>query len=231
MFVAHEIIQGVIVIRLRFGKFLASLFCVFCLLVSFSSQASAVLTPLNDDTMFVEQVYQDFLNRAPDAEGLAYWAGEISGGNLTRTQMVEQYLVSAEFGETISPVVRLYFTYYSRIPDYDGLMFWVNSYAAGMSLNDISDAFANAQEFIDKYGSLSNEEFISQMYINVYGRQSDAGGLSYWTGILDSSTLTRGQVMIEFSSAEEYLSISANQRFCLYPKSGSCFPLNSIFII
>jgi hypothetical protein len=196
----------------RSGKTIASLLCAFCLLISFTSQASAAaLTPLNDDTEFVKQVYQDFLNRAPDAEGLVYWAGEISSGNITRTQMVEQYLVSAEFGETISPVVRLYFTYYLRLPDYDGLMFWVNSYAAGMSLNDISEAFARAQEFIDQYGSVTNEEFVRQMYINVYGRQPDSDGLSYWTGMLDTAALTRGQVMVEFSSAKEYLSISVNQ--------------------
>ena len=49
------------------------------------------------------------------------------------------------------------------------------------------------------------------MYVNVYGRQPDTGGLAYWTDILDRLALTRGQVMVEFSSAEEYLSISANQ--------------------
>ena len=91
----------------------------------------------------------------------------------------EQYLNSNEFGVTVTPIVRLYFTYYQRIPDYDGLMFWVNSYAAGMSLNDVSDTFATAQEFIDTYGSLTNEAFVGHMFINVYGRQPDAGGLAY----------------------------------------------------
>ena len=90
-------------------------------------------------------------------------------------------------------------------------MFWVNSYAAGVSLNGVSDAFATAQEFIDKYGSLTNEEFVSQMYVNVYGRQPDMVGLAYWTDLLDTSALTRGEVMVFFSIAKEYLSISANQ--------------------
>ena len=196
---------------LRIGKTLASLLCAFCLLISFSSQASAVITPLNDDTEFVKQVYLDFLNRAPEAEGLTYWVGQLDAGMFDRSELVEQYLNSNEFGVTVSPVVRLYFTYYQRIPDYEGLMFWVNSYAAGMSLNDVSDAFADAQEFIERYGSLTNEEFISKMYVNVYDRQPDSGGLIYWTNILDAATLTRGQVMVEFSSAEEYLAISANQ--------------------
>ena len=158
---------------------------------------------MTDNTEFVKQVYQDFLNRAPDTEGLNYWANQLEAGTLERSELVEQYLVSAEFGQTISPVVRLYFTYYLRTPDYEGLMFWVNSYAAGMSLNDISDEFATAQEFIDRYGSLTNEAFISQMYINVYGREPDVGGLAYWTDFLDTGALTRGEVMVFFSSAEE----------------------------
>jgi len=168
-------------------------------------------SPLTDDALFVRQVYLDFLSREPDQAGLDYWTSQLSSGVLTRAELVEQYLLSAEFGQSISPVVRLYFTYYLRIPDYGGLMFWVNNYRAGMSLEAISDEFAKAPEFISLYGSLTNEEFITQMYVNVYERQPDAGGLAYWTGMLDSESLTRGQVMVEFSSAPEYLSKSANQ--------------------
>jgi hypothetical protein len=47
--------------------------------------------------MFVEQVYQDFLNRAPDAEGLTYWADQLKSGALDRSELVEQYLNSGEF--------------------------------------------------------------------------------------------------------------------------------------
>ena len=178
---------------------------------SVDPQPEVYNSPLDDDTAFVRQVYIDFLNREPEADGLKHWVDQLDVGMFDRSGLVEQYLNSAEFGVTVSPVVRLYFTYYQRNPDYDGLMFWVNSYTAGMSLNDISASFATAQEFIDKYGSLTNEEFVSKMYPNVYGRQPDAVGLAYWTDMLDTSTLTRGQVMVEFSTAEEYLQLSANQ--------------------
>ena len=183
------------------------------LLDSVDPQPEVYNSSLDDDTAFVRQVYLDFLNREPEADGLTHWVGQLDVGMFDRSGLVEQYLNSSEFGVTVSPVVRLYFTYYQRNPDYDGLMFWVNSYAAGMSLNDISVSFATAQEFIDKYGSLTNEEFVSKMYPNVYGRQPDAGGLAYWTDMLDTSTLTRGQVMVEFSTSEEYLQLSANQLY------------------
>jgi hypothetical protein len=166
--------------------------------------------PLLDNTAFVNQVYLDFLNRAPDAAGLQYWVDQLNSGAQSRAEMVEQFLLSPEFGQTIAPVVRLYFTYFLRIPDYDGLMFWVDAYAAGMTLNQISDQFATSPEFIAMYGTLPNEDFVSQIYQNVYGRLPDAEGLAFWTGHLDAGNLTRGEVMVYFSSSPEYLYLSAN---------------------
>lgn len=167
-------------------------------------------TPLTDDTEFVKQVCRDFLNREIDAGGLAYWTGQLAGGSLTRAAVVEQFLLSPEFSQRISPVVRLYFAYFLRLPDYTGLMYWVNSYTQGTPLNDISSAFAGSTEFQQMYGALSNAQFVQLVYQNVLGRAPDAGGLAYWTGELDSGRATRGQVMTGFSESAEYAQLKAN---------------------
>ncbi|MCM2263698.1 MAG: DUF4214 domain-containing protein, partial [Desulfuromonadales bacterium] len=96
-----------------------------------SGVTGAIPTPLNVDVEFVRQVYRDFLNREADQGGLNYWVGELAVGRMTRAAMVEQYLLSAEFGEKFTPVARLYFACFNRIPDYSGLMYWVNEYTAG----------------------------------------------------------------------------------------------------
>jgi len=67
-------------------------------------------------------------------------------------------------------VVRLYSAYFLRIPDYDGLMYWVNRKTQGTALEEISDAFATSPEFQTTYGSLSNAEFVTLVYQNVLGR-------------------------------------------------------------
>lgn len=41
------------------------------------------------DTAFVTSIYTNLFNRAPDAEGLAYWEGELASGNMTRSVMIE----------------------------------------------------------------------------------------------------------------------------------------------
>jgi hypothetical protein len=165
------------------------------------------LTPLNDTTEFVKQVYRDFLNREADPDGLTYWVGQLESGAKTRPELVEGYLLSPEFGEKIAPVVRLYFAYFRRIPDYDGLMYWVNRKTQGTTLDEISDAFATSPEFQQTYGSLSNAEFVTLVYQNVLGRDPEPDGLASWTNELDSGNRNRGQVMAGFSESAEYKSL------------------------
>ena len=168
-------------------------------------------TVLSDNAEFIKQVYRDFLGREADSGGLAYWTDQLNGGHVSQAELVEQYLLSAEFGQTVAPVARLYFAYFNRIPDYNGLMYWIDSYAQGTPLVTISDAFAGSAEFTSTYGSLSNSDFVTLVYQNVLGRGPDAGGLSYWTGLLDSGAQTRGQVMVGFSESAEYQNLMANQ--------------------
>ena len=169
-----------------------------------ASECAVGLNPLNDDTEFVKQVYRDFLNREADPDGLAYWVGQLESGAKTRPELVEGYLLSPEFQGNIAPVVRLYSAYFLRIPDYDGLMYWVNRKTQGTALEEISDAFATSPEFQTTYGSLTNAQFVQLVYQNVLGREPDADGLAFWTGELDSGNRNRGQVMAGFSESAEY---------------------------
>jgi uncharacterized protein (DUF1800 family) len=56
------------------------------LIDSFSTSAeSAALYGSGDNNAFVTAIYRNVLNRAPDAEGLAYWAEALRSGSLSRT--------------------------------------------------------------------------------------------------------------------------------------------------
>jgi hypothetical protein len=169
--------------------------------------------PLNDTTEFVKQQYRDFLNREAEPGGLQYWVNMIDSGAMTGAQVIESFLWSEEFGVRIAPIVRLYFAYFLRIPDYAGLMFWINAYSSGWSLKAISDSFAGSEEFQQRYGSFSDEAFVDLVYQNVMGRASDPGGYAFWVGELNSGRRTRGQVMIGFSESVEYEAKSSNEVF------------------
>ena len=100
------------------------------------------------------------------------------------------------------PVVRLYAAYFLRLPDASGLAYWTKKFETGTSLNKISASFAASSEFTARYGSKTNSQFVTLIYQNIFGRNPDAAGLSYWTKKLDAGT-SRGTVMTNFSESSE----------------------------
>jgi len=169
-------------------------------------------TPLNDTAEFVRQQYRDFLNREADAEGLQYWRNVIDGGAKTKAEVIEEFFWSQEFGVRVAPLVRLYFAYFLRIPDYQGLQFWIGaSSTGGWSLAAISDYFAASPEFQQRYGSLTNEQFVTLIYQNILDRDPEPGGFAFWVEELNAQKRSRGQVMLEFSESAEYKEKSNNK--------------------
>jgi hypothetical protein len=75
--------------------------------------------PIDDDIKFVTQHYRDFLNREPDAPGLAFWVSQIAscGSNAQcreaqRVNVSGAFFLSIEFQETGYLVERTYKTAY-----------------------------------------------------------------------------------------------------------------------
>jgi uncharacterized protein DUF4214 len=79
---------------------------------------------IDDPQFFVTQHYRDFLNRAPDASGLAFWTNQITSCG-TNTACVEvkrinvsaAFFLSIEFQETGYLVDRIYKAAYGNLPN------------------------------------------------------------------------------------------------------------------
>jgi hypothetical protein len=56
------------------------------------------------DALFVDLMYQNVLDRAPDPEGGAYWLGELNNG-LSRANMLASFAVSDENYATVRPLI------------------------------------------------------------------------------------------------------------------------------
>jgi len=164
----------------------------------------SAFAPFSGAPPFAGQQYLDFLNRPADPVGQAVWTQMLIAGWTRGVDMVAAFLNSAEFNSNAAPVTRLYFAYFLRIPDYTGLQYWINQKKAGVSLASISQNFAASQEFRDRYGSLSNSQFVTQVYRNVLHREPDSAGLNFWTGQLNHG-VSRGLVMTGFSESAEYV--------------------------
>ncbi len=92
----------------------------------------------------------------------------------------------------------LYVAFFNRIPDADGLSYWIDQVRSGQSINSIAGAFYNAAlAYPTQTGyssAMSNADFINIVYRNVLGRTggADADGLAYWTTALNSGAQSRG---------------------------------------
>ena len=173
---------------------------------SSTTTASGLTTASNE--AFVMQQYLDFLGRDGDANGIAYWKGELDNGTLTRADCVNSFVFSEEFQAKVAPVSRIYLAYFLRIPDTGGLEFWINEKLSGKTISDISDSFAASTEFQNTYGSLNNADFVNLVYTNLFNRAADSGGFAYWKGQLDNGIDSRGTVMASFSESQENVTLT-----------------------
>ena len=104
---------------------------------------------------------------------------------------------------SIDQVRRVYVAYFRRESDNAGLAFWASKISDGAPLGEVSHAFASSQEFVSRYGNLSDRKFVGLVYVNVLDREPDEAGYKYWTDQLDAG-MSRGELMIGFSESGEF---------------------------
>ena len=122
-------------------------------------------------------------------------------------------VLAASSPASSSPVVRLYFATFLRVPDYAGLTFNAGLVRNGtVTLTQLADFFAASPEFAATYGALDNTPFVTLLYTNVLGRAPDPAGLAGWVALLNGG-YTRGQVLLGFSDSVEYQAAMANEVF------------------
>ena len=182
---------------------------------------------------FIGLIYANVLDRPAESTGLDYWSAELDSGRRTRGEVMVGFSESPEFvlrmqhldGEQVR---RLYRAFFLREADQAGLTFWYGQQISGLSLFEIAERFASDTEFVTRYGSLTNQEFVLLVYRNVLDREPDSDGLNYWTSELDSGRRTRGEVMVGFSEGPEF---SGNPPQPSLGTVGGCslFPSNSFW--
>lgn len=95
----------------------------------------------------------------------------------------------------------LYVAFFNRVPDADGLQYWVQQVQAGQSIESIAEIFYSAgvqAGAVTGYrADMSHADFVNKIYQNVLGRPegADAEGLQYWTQALASGSESRGSLV------------------------------------
>ena len=178
-----------------------------------------------DNEDFVSLLYQNVLDRAPDAQGLTNWTERLEDG-MSQAQVVLGFSQSAEFEASTAAdaraftnatsqagwgddVYRIYQATLDRAPDATGFENWSGRLADGMALETVINGFVNSPEFKATYGALDNEGFVDLLYQNVLDRPADATGLANWTGRLDDG-MSRAEVVRGFAQSPEFTAATAD---------------------
>lgn len=160
----------------------------------------------NSGAALVERLYQQFLNRSPDAAGLAYWLDQMAHGT-------SQSVVAADILSSTEYLDRAIGLDYQRLldrgPDAQGLAFFTSAVQSGqMDLNQVAVDLLNSPEFSRKAGH-ANAAWVNSLYAHLLGRSADSAGAAAWAAALDDGSLTRAQVARDFVYSDENLGAQA----------------------
>ena len=162
-----------------------------------------------NNRLFAMQQYRDFLGREGDAGGIQFYVDLLTAGTLVRGNVIENFFNSPEFAGTASPIARLYFATFLRIPDYGGLLFQIDAFKAGTPLTVIANNFTLSPEFTSRYGAISDAQYVVLLYQNILGRTPVQAEIDFHVNRLVTGA-TRGEVLVGFSESPEYQANTAH---------------------
>lgn len=106
------------------------------------------------------------------------------------------------YTENQAVAMRQYQALLDRSADQGGAEYWIDAVDNGFSDVGVADAFIGSQEYIAKYGTQTNTEFVQQLYENALNRSAEQAGLNFWVNALDNGA-SRGQVAVAITETPE----------------------------
>ena len=95
-------------------------------------------------------------------------------------------------------VQKIYMACYGRPASPDGLDFWARHLEAnGGDLSAITEALGTSAEFHALNRKLSDEAFINNLYLRLFGRDADAQGLNFYLAMLRSNERSLGRTALD----------------------------------
>jgi hypothetical protein len=167
-------------------------------------------TAAQNSTTFVTGLYQDLLDRTPNAVELNSWVDAIMANGLTDQQVATAIWHSAEHRGI--EVDNLYLTILGRTADAAGRQAWMNALLSGQ-VNELGleNLFFNSAEFQSKNGTPA--AFITAVYTDALGRPPSAADEANWqatlaafganavtTGVLTSAESFDRMITLDYSS-------------------------------
>lgn len=151
---------------------------------------------------FAVQGYRDILFREPGPGEQQLWRTTLQSGDTTPPRFMATLWEDAA-AQTSRPLARLYRAALDRMPERDGLIFWSGRLHRGTSIQEVATFVIRSPEYERRFGDPSNIEYVELLYRNVLSRLPDPSGRQFWLDRLGRDTVTRTDMLVEFSESAE----------------------------
>lgn len=126
----------------------------------------------------VRAMYQDLLDRTPDANGLADWSFTLANGG-TAVDVTTAITRSEEYNRR--KIAEAYRTVLGRSTDEPGVLSWLAAIGAGtVRIDEIANHLVASEEFYLRSGG-DDAGLVQAMYTSLLGREGSAEEITYWT--------------------------------------------------
>lgn len=120
--------------------------------------------------------------------------------------------------EDLNRIIELYVAFFNRVPDADGMAYWIAQFKQGVSIQSIADSFyAAAIIYADQTGyskDMSEADFVRIVYKNVLGRTGQSAppeaDVQYWANNLIQKTATKASLISSMLYAAHTFKNDAN---------------------
>jgi len=190
--------------------------------------------PIDDAQSFVYLHYHDFLNREPDAAGLAFWTNEITSCGFDakcietkRNNVASAFFLSVEFQQTGYLLYLLNKESFGSMPKYASFMRDLQEVSRGVVVNSpgweqkvtdnqqqFAESWVNRPEFKAAYDGMSNAAYVNALYANAGIVPPQAKRDSLVTA-LDAATQSRAAVLLEVAGDSAFKQQEQNSAFVL----------------
>ena len=210
--------------------------------VTISSSSCSISNAIDCTEFFVRQHYNDFLNREPDAGGMAFWTNEITscGGDVQcaavkRINVSAAFFLSIEFQRTGYLVYRTHaaalgprriggtvpLTLVEFIPDVqrvgDGVAVGTPGWTEKLEANQVAyfNEFVTRPNFVAAYPTtMSNSHYVDALNANA-GNALSTAKRDQLVSDLASGAKTRAQVLRAVAEDEDFSNAEFNRAFVL----------------
>lgn len=106
----------------------------------------------------------------------------------------------------------MYVAYYGRPAEQGGFDYWTNRLTSeGRNFSGMSSAFATSDEFNIRYGGLDTAGLVTKAYQQLFGRDPDSGGLSWYVNLINSGQTNYVRLVLDMMGGAQ-----GNDLLCIY---------------